>query len=92
VLAVLDTAVIVAYPIAIALLFVVVEWTGCFIECRAGPEPLGGCRERAGCRGAADASSSSVSCPGVAPVAGCSSCSVVWCLLTAAMWVLGVTI
>lgn len=42
VLAVLVTAVIVAYPIAIALLFVVVEWTGCFIECREpDPNPLG---------------------------------------------------
>lgn len=42
VLAVAVTLVIVAYPVTIAALFVVVEWTGCFIECREpDPNPVG---------------------------------------------------
>jgi hypothetical protein len=42
VLAVLVTALIVAYPLAVALFFALIEWTGCFLECRTpDPHPLG---------------------------------------------------
>jgi hypothetical protein len=42
VLAVLVTCVVVAYPLLLAALFTVVEWTGCFIECREpDPNPVG---------------------------------------------------
>ena len=42
VLAVSVTALIVAYPVFFAALFVVIEWTGCFLECREpDPNPAG---------------------------------------------------